>query len=55
MKKQNTKWKQLMGKVTAVALSLAMTGALLTGCGSNKASEEKITVKVGALKGATTL
>ena len=44
-----------MGKVTAVALSLAMTGALLTGCGSNKASEEKITVKVGALKGATTL
>ena len=55
MKKQNTKWKQLMGKVTAVALSLAMTGTLLTGCGSNKASEEKITVKVGALKGATTL
>lgn len=55
MKKQNTKWKQLMGKVTAVALSLAITGALLTGCGSNKASEEKITVKVGALKGATTL
>lgn len=55
MKKQNTKWKQLMGKVTAVALSLAMTGALLTGCGSNKESEEKITVKVGALKGATTL
>lgn len=55
MKKQNTKWKQLMGKVTAVALSLAMTGALLTGCGSNKASEKKITVKVGALKGATTL
>lgn len=55
MKKHNTKWKQLMGKVTAVALSLAMTGALLTGCGSNKASEEKITVKVGALKGATTL
>lgn len=55
MKKQNTKWKQLMGKVTAVALSLAMTGVLLTGCGSNKASEEKITVKVGALKGATTL
>lgn len=55
MKKQNTKWKQLMGKVTAVALSLAMTGAPLTGCGSNKASEEKITVKVGALKGATTL
>lgn len=55
MKKQNTKWKQLMGKVTAVVLSLAMTGALLTGCGSNKASEEKITVKVGALKGATTL
>lgn len=55
MKKQNTKWKQLMGKVTAVALSLAMTGALLTGCGLNKASEEKITVKVGALKGATTL
>lgn len=55
MKKQNTKWKQLMGKVTAVALSLAMTGALLIGCGSNKASEEKITVKVGALKGATTL
>ena len=43
-----------MRKVTAVALSFAMLGALLTGCGSNKA-EEKITVKVGALKGATTL
>jgi len=39
---------------TAVALSFAMLGALLTGCGSGKA-EEKVTVKVGALKGATTL
>ena len=46
--------KNVMRKVTAVALSFAMLGALLTGCGSNKA-EEKITVKVGALKGATTL
>lgn len=43
-----------MRKVTAVALSFAMMGALLTGCGSGKA-EEKVTVKVGALKGATTL
>ena len=43
-----------MRKVTAVALSFAMLGALLTGCGSGKA-EEKVTVKVGALKGATTL
>ena len=43
-----------MRKVTAVALSFAMMGALLTGCGSSKA-EEKITVEVGALKGATTL
>ena len=46
--------KKVMRKVTAVALSFAMMGALLTGCGSGKA-EEKITVKVGALKGATTL
>lgn len=43
-----------MRKVTAVALSFAMLGALLTGCGSGK-TEEKVTVKVGALKGATTL
>lgn len=43
-----------MRKVTAAALSFAMLGALLTGCGSGKA-EEKVTVKVGALKGATTL
>lgn len=43
-----------MRKVTAVALSFVMLGALLTGCGSGKA-EEKVTVKVGALKGATTL
>lgn len=43
-----------MRKVTAAALSFAMMGALLTGCGSGKA-EEKVTVKVGALKGATTL
>ena len=43
-----------MRKVTAVALSFAMMGALLTGCGSSKA-EEKITVKVVALKGATTV
>ena len=46
--------KKVMRKVTAAALSFAMMGALLTGCGSGKA-EEKITVKVGALKGATTL
>ena len=46
--------KKVMRKVTAVALSFAMLGALLTGCGSGKA-EEKVTVKVGALKGATTL
>lgn len=46
--------KKVMRKVTAVALSFAMMGALLTGCGSGKA-EEKVTVKVGALKGATTL
>ena len=46
--------KNVMRKVTAVALSFAMLGALLTGCGSGKA-EEKVTVKVGALKGATTL
>lgn len=46
--------KKVMRKVTAVALSFAMVGALLTGCGSGKA-EEKVTVKVGALKGATTL
>lgn len=46
--------KNVMRKVTAVALSFAMMGALLTGCGSGKA-EEKVTVKVGALKGATTL
>ena len=46
--------KKVMRKVTAVALSFAMMGALLTGCGSGKA-EEKGTVKVGALKGATTL
>ena len=46
--------KKVMRKVTAVALSFAMLGALLTGCGSGKA-EEKFTVKVGALKGATTL
>ena len=43
--------KKVMRKVTAVALSFAMLGALLTGCGSGKA-EEKVTVKVG---GATTL
>lgn len=46
--------KNVMRKVTAAALSFAMLGALLTGCGSGKA-EEKVTVKVGALKGATTL
>lgn len=46
--------KKVMRKVTAVALSFVMLGALLTGCGSGKA-EEKVTVKVGALKGATTL
>ena len=46
--------KKVMRKVTAVALFFAMMGALLTGCGSGKA-EEKVTVKVGALKGATTL
>ncbi len=46
--------KKVMRKVTAAALSFAMMGALLTGCGSGKA-EEKVTVKVGALKGATTL
>ena len=46
--------EKVMRKVTAVALSFAMMGALLTGCGSGKA-EEKVTVKVGALKGATTL
>lgn len=46
--------KKVMRKVTAVALSFAMLGVLLTGCGSGKA-EEKVTVKVGALKGATTL
>lgn len=46
--------KKVMRKVTAVALSFAMLGALLTGCGSGKA-EEKVTVKVAALKGATTL
>ncbi len=46
--------EKVMRKVTAVALSFAMLGALLTGCGSGKA-EEKVTVKVGALKGATTL
>ena len=46
--------KKVMRKVTAAALSFAMLGALLTGCGSGKA-EEKVTVKVGALKGATTL
>lgn len=46
--------KKVMCKVTAAALSFAMLGALLTGCGSGKA-EEKVTVKVGALKGATTL
>lgn len=46
--------KNVMRKVTAAALSFAMMGALLTGCGSGKA-EEKVTVKVGALKGATTL
>ena len=46
--------KKVMRKVTAVALSFAMLWALLTGCGSGKA-EEKVTVKVGALKGATTL
>lgn len=46
--------KNVMRKVTAAALSFAMMGALLTGCGSSKA-EEKATVKVGALKGATTL
>lgn len=46
--------KKVMRKVTAVALSFAMLGALLTGCGSGKV-EEKVTVKVGALKGATTL
>ena len=46
--------KKVMRKVTAVALSFAMMGALPTGCGSGKA-EEKVTVKVGALKGATTL
>lgn len=46
--------EKVMRKVTAVALSSAMLGALLTGCGSGKA-EEKVTVKVGALKGATTL
>lgn len=46
--------EKVMRKVTAIALSFAMMGALLTGCGSGKA-EEKVTVKVGALKGATTL
>lgn len=46
--------KNVMRKVIAAALSFAMMGALLTGCGSGKA-EEKVTVKVGALKGATTL
>lgn len=46
--------KNVMRKVTAAALSFAILGALLTGCGSGKA-EEKVTVKVGALKGATTL
>ena len=39
--------KNVMRKVTAAALSFAMLGALLTGCGSGKA-EEKVTVKVGA-------
>lgn len=52
--KEKKMMKKVMRKVTAVALSFAMLGALLTGCGSGKA-EEKVTVKVGALKGATTL
>ena len=52
--KEKKMMKKVMRKVTAVALSFAMMGALLTGCGSGKA-EEKVTVKVGALKGATTL
>lgn len=52
--KEKKMMKKVMRKVTAVALSFAMMGALLTGCGSSKA-EEKVTVKVGALKGATTL
>lgn len=53
MKKQNTKWKQFIGKAMACVLALTMTGALLAGCGAAK--EERTTIRVGALKGATTL
>lgn len=57
MKKKMEKWKKVTGKIAALTLSLAMTGALLTGCGTAKKAspEEKITVRVGSLKGATTL
>ena len=36
--------KKVMRKVTAVALSFAMLGALLTGCGSGKAEEKATTL-----------
>lgn len=55
MIKQNTKWKQLTGRIAAVVLSLALAQAVFTGCGPAKEPEEKMTVRIGALKGATTL
>lgn len=50
MKKQI---KQMTKKLVAAGLSLVLAAAMLTGCGQTKA--EKVTVRVGALKGPTSM
>ena len=55
MRQRQTRMKKLKtmaARVLATAASLILAGALLTGCG---AAQEKTTVRIGGLKGPTTL
>ncbi len=55
MKQRQTRMKRLKtmaARVLATGASLILAGALLTGCG---AAQEKTTVRIGGLKGPTTL
>lgn len=50
--KQTKKRKTMAARLLALGAGLVLTGALLTGC---KAAEEKTTIRVGGMKGPTTM